>query len=61
MRIDPSHRPAATPAVATYQPTFLYELVWDVGVAVLVIRAQRRFQLSGRAKDPRARRGRGSG
>jgi len=34
----------------TYHPTFLYELLWDLGVAALVIWADRRFKLShGRA------------
>lgn len=33
-----------------YQPTFLYELIWDLGVAVFVIWADRRFRLGrGRA------------
>jgi phosphatidylglycerol---prolipoprotein diacylglyceryl transferase len=36
--------------LGTFQPTFLYELLWDVAVAVLVIWADRRFRLShGRA------------
>ncbi|TDD67158.1 prolipoprotein diacylglyceryl transferase [Actinomadura rubrisoli] len=36
--------------VATYHPTFLYESLWCVGVAVLVIWADRRFKLThGRA------------
>ncbi len=36
--------------LGTFQPTFLYELVWDVGVAGLVIWADRRFRLGrGRA------------
>ena len=40
----------ATPDSATYHPTFLYELLWDVGVAALVIWADRRFRLGhGRA------------
>ncbi|OJV80729.1 MAG: prolipoprotein diacylglyceryl transferase [Cellulomonas sp. 73-92] len=43
--IDPAHRPADTPTVAAYQPTFLYESLWDIGVAVLLIWAGRRFQL----------------
>ncbi len=30
-----------------YQPTFLYELLWDLGVAALVIWADRRFRLGG--------------
>ncbi len=47
LRIDPAHRPAASPLATTYQPTFLYELLWDLGVAVLVVWAQRRFRLSG--------------
>lgn len=34
----------------TYQPTFLYELLWNVGVALLVVWADRRFRLGhGRA------------
>jgi prolipoprotein diacylglyceryltransferase len=33
--------------VATYQPTFLYELLWDLGVAAVVIWASRRFRLNG--------------
>jgi phosphatidylglycerol---prolipoprotein diacylglyceryl transferase len=36
--------------LGTFHPAFLYELLWDVGVAVLVIWADRRFRLShGRA------------
>lgn len=30
-----------------YHPTFLYELLWDLGVAALVIWADRRFRLGG--------------
>ena len=40
----------AAEVLGTFHPTFLYELLWDVGVALLVIWADRRFQLShGRA------------
>jgi hypothetical protein len=42
----------ATPTVlcGTYHPTFLYELVWDVLVALVVVWADRRFRLGhGRA------------
>lgn len=47
--IDPAHRPLDTPDIATYHPTFLYESLWDVGVALLLVWAGRRFQLrSGR-------------
>jgi len=50
LRIDADHRPPATPNVALYHPTFLYELLWNLGVAALVIWAERRFRLGrGRA------------
>jgi prolipoprotein diacylglyceryl transferase len=50
VEIDREHRPDATLDLTTYHPTFLYELLWDVGVAVLVIWADRRFRLGhGRA------------
>jgi prolipoprotein diacylglyceryl transferase len=45
LEIDAAHRPADTPNVATYQPTFLYEALWDVGVAGVVLWADRRFRL----------------
>ncbi|MBC9005718.1 prolipoprotein diacylglyceryl transferase [Micromonospora aurantiaca (nom. illeg.)] len=47
LHIDPAHRPADTPTVALYHPTFLYECLWDLGVAGLVIWAERRFKLGG--------------
>ncbi|WP_432994751.1 prolipoprotein diacylglyceryl transferase [Dactylosporangium sp. CA-233914] len=47
LRIDPEHRPAATPDVALYHPTFLYEVLWCLAAAALIIWAQRRFHLSG--------------
>ncbi|MEU3194175.1 prolipoprotein diacylglyceryl transferase [Streptomyces sp. NPDC006992] len=50
LEIDPAHRPVDTPDLATYHPTFLYESLWCVGVALLVIWADRRFKLGhGRA------------
>jgi prolipoprotein diacylglyceryl transferase len=50
LEIAPAHRPAGSPDVATYHPTFLYESLWDIGVAVLVLWADRRFKLArGRA------------
>ncbi|NUS15672.1 MAG: prolipoprotein diacylglyceryl transferase [Streptomyces sp.] len=50
LKIDAAHRPDATPDLATYHPTFLYESLWCVGVALLVIWADRRFKLGhGRA------------
>ncbi|MCQ4081473.1 prolipoprotein diacylglyceryl transferase [Streptomyces sp. RB6PN25] len=51
LEIDPAHRPLATPDIGLYQPTFLYESLWDICiVAVVVIWADRRFKLGhGRA------------
>jgi prolipoprotein diacylglyceryl transferase len=50
LKIDPAHRPDGMEDKATYQPTFLFEAIWDVGVAGLVIWADRRFKLGhGRA------------
>ena len=50
LQIDPSHRPAATANIGLYHPTFLYESIWDLGVAALVIWADRKFRLGhGRA------------
>ncbi|AEW93523.1 MULTISPECIES: prolipoprotein diacylglyceryl transferase [Streptomycetaceae] len=50
LEIDPAHRPAATPDIATYHPTFLYESLWCVAVGFLVLWADRRFKLGhGRA------------
>jgi prolipoprotein diacylglyceryl transferase len=48
--IDAAHRPDGYAGQATYHPAFLYELLWNVGVAALVIWADRRFRLGhGRA------------
>jgi len=50
LEIDAAHRPLDTPQLATYQPTYLYESLWCVGVGFFVIWADRRFRLGhGRA------------
>ena len=50
LEIDPVHRVAGFLDAATYHPTFLYELLWDLLAAAVVVWADRRFQLShGRA------------
>lgn len=50
LRIDPVHRPARYPDQATFQPTFLYEALWNLGLAGIVMWADRRFRLGhGRA------------
>ncbi|HVU74580.1 MAG TPA: prolipoprotein diacylglyceryl transferase [Mycobacteriales bacterium] len=44
--IDAANRPAATPDVRLYQPTFLYELLWNLLLVVpVVLYAERRWQL----------------
>ena len=50
LEIDRDHRPEGYTQYATFHPTFLYEFGWDVGVAALVLWADRRFRLGhGRA------------
>jgi prolipoprotein diacylglyceryl transferase len=50
LEIDERNRPDGFEQFATFHPAFLYELLWNVGVAVLVIWADRRFRLGhGRA------------
>ena len=47
---DRDKRPAGYQQFETFHPTFLYECLWDLGVAGLVIWADRRFRLGhGRA------------
>ena len=50
LEIDALHRPGGYLQFATFHPTFLYEFLWNLGVAALVIWADRRFRLGhGRA------------
>jgi prolipoprotein diacylglyceryl transferase len=42
LRIAPSHRPAGYAAMATYHPTFLYEALWNLALAALLILWERR-------------------
>ncbi len=53
LEIDPAHRttlPVKYRHDETFQPAFLYESIWDIGVAGVVIWADRRFRLGfGRA------------
>ena len=37
LEISPSHRPAAYAHYATFHPTFLYELTWDLGLAAFLV------------------------
>jgi len=45
LEIDRVHRPAGFEQFATFHPTFLYELVWNLLVAAVLIWADRRFRL----------------
>jgi len=47
VEIAPEHRVPGYEGFATFQPTFLYESIWDVLAGVLVILAARRFLLTG--------------
>lgn len=48
--VDPLEGVAQGPPVEIVHPTFLYEMLWNLGVAVLVVWADRRFRLGhGRA------------
>lgn len=47
VEISPEHRLAGYVNVATFQPAFLYESLWDALVGVMVIVAARRFLLPG--------------
>jgi prolipoprotein diacylglyceryltransferase len=46
LEIDPDN-PDALPDAQAYHPTFLYELLWNLGVAAVVVWADRRFRLGG--------------
>lgn len=45
VRIDPEHRPDGFEHVATYHPTFLYEALWNIALAALLMRLDRTGRL----------------
>ncbi len=45
LEIDPEHRPAGYLDEATFHPTFLYESLWCLAAAALLVWADRRFRL----------------
>lgn len=48
LEIDAAHRPPGYEQFSTFHPTFLYELIWNLAAAaVLVWLLERRFRLSG--------------
>jgi prolipoprotein diacylglyceryl transferase len=48
LQIDPAHRPAGYARYATFHPTFLYELIFDLALAALLVWLGRR----GRIRNP---------
>jgi prolipoprotein diacylglyceryl transferase len=46
LEIDPDN-PDAVPGAEAYHPTFLYELLWNLGVAGICLWADRRWKLGG--------------
>ncbi len=50
LEIDPVHRPVGYEQFATFHPTFLYELLWNLAAAALLVLIDRRVKLTaGRA------------
>jgi len=45
LQIDPAHRPAGYQQYATFQPTFLYESLWMLLVAGVLVWVSRRFAI----------------
>ena len=37
LQIDPAHRPPGYERYSTFQPTFLYEIVWDLSLAAFLV------------------------
>ncbi|MBV9797990.1 MAG: prolipoprotein diacylglyceryl transferase [Solirubrobacterales bacterium] len=37
LKISPAHRPPHFTQYATFQPTFLYEIIWDLGLAAFLV------------------------
>jgi prolipoprotein diacylglyceryl transferase len=47
LEIDPEHRPAGYAHDATFHPTFLYEIVWNLALAALLVGLGRRVRPPG--------------
>jgi prolipoprotein diacylglyceryl transferase len=45
LRIDDAHLPAGFPSGTLFHPTFLYELIWNLAAAAVLLWADRRFRL----------------
>ncbi len=44
LKIDPAHRPPGYEQYATFQPTFLYEIVWNLSLAAFLVWLARRHR-----------------
>jgi len=47
LEIDVANRPAGFTQFATFHPTFLYELLWNLSAAALIIAIDRKIKLTG--------------
>jgi prolipoprotein diacylglyceryl transferase len=47
LEISPENRPSGYLDYATFHPTFLYELIWNLAAAALIIAIDRRYKLTG--------------
>jgi prolipoprotein diacylglyceryl transferase len=45
LKIDPAHRPPGYTQFATFQPTFLYELIWNLALAAVLAWLVRRHKV----------------
>jgi prolipoprotein diacylglyceryl transferase len=45
LQIDAAHRPARYAADATFHPTFLYEIVWNLSLAAALVRLGHRYEI----------------
>ncbi|MGH3423736.1 MAG: prolipoprotein diacylglyceryl transferase [Nocardioidaceae bacterium] len=44
LQIDPAFRPDGYEQFSTFHPTFLYESIWDLGAALIILWLDRRFR-----------------
>jgi phosphatidylglycerol---prolipoprotein diacylglyceryl transferase len=44
LEIDPAHRPVGYADVATFHPTFLYEALWNLALAAVLVAIERRWR-----------------
>lgn len=45
LEVDPEFRPAGSESAETFHPTFLYEALWNIALALLLIRLDRKRKL----------------